>query len=160
MAVTISSDLVFDVMRNADPARKAEAVARLQSHRESVGRSVEFAGMLQGMGQAADGSSIANDAILNSTATPDSRTAYEGFERMVLRNLFESLLPAEESGAYGTGPSAGVWRSMAAEHFAGTYVQAGGLGIADALARDPDKGPAATVQWPYFSLGKIESFSG
>lgn len=83
---------------------------------------------------------------------------YQGFERMVLRNLFESLLPDEQSGAFGGGPSAGVWRSMAADQFAGVYASTGGVGIARMLSRDSEPDVLRRdTQWPYFAMDSIDS---
>ena len=76
----------------------------------------------------------------------------------MLRNLFESLLPKEESGAFGSGPSAGVWRSMAADQLAGLYAGTGGIGIAAELSSEV--GGRDGSQWPYFSTRKIEAFTG
>ncbi|MFN4140575.1 rod-binding protein [Aestuariivirga sp.] len=161
MAVTISSDLVLDVMRNADPARKAEAISRLQSFGGVFSNGRDFAGLLQCMDQPAGVGTSGGSAMHQRAESTNSLAAYAGFERMVLRNLFESLLPAVDSGAYGAGPSAGVWRSMAAEQFATTYAEAGGLGIADALSRERIGTEMAQVeQWPYFKLDAISSFAG
>ena len=83
-------------------------------------------------------------------------TAYRGFEQMVLRNLFESLLPGEESGAFGSGPAAGVWRSMAADQLAGVYTNSGGVGLQAMLGPDRvQHGPRREVSWPYFSMDSI-----
>ncbi len=80
---------------------------------------------------------------------------------MVLRNLFETMLPAEDSGAFGDGPSSGIWRSMAADQLAVAYAKVGGIGIADLISPDGGGQPLkAEEQWPYFSVGTIKSFSG
>ena len=81
---------------------------------------------------------------------------------MVLRNLLEQLLPASESGSFGTGPSAGVWRSIAADQLANVYAQGGGLGISSMLeAHDqPVSKEVVGEQWPYFSATAIRAFTG
>jgi hypothetical protein len=86
--------------------------------------------------------------------------AYVDFERMVLRNLLESLLPTSESGAYGAGPSAGIWRSLAADQLAGLYAGSGGIGIAETLSAGKDRDGSSQGGWPYFATDKIEAFSG
>lgn len=142
MGVSLSSDLVADVLRNADPARLQTATARLKSLNGAVDGPA-FAGVLHGV-----------------EASPEKvEQAHAGFERMVLRNLFEQILPGEDSGAFGTGPSAPVWRSMAADQFAGLAAEDGGLGIARSLAPEGD-GRANLDAWPYFRTGKIEAFTG
>ena len=78
---------------------------------------------------------------------------------MVLRNLFEALLPREETEAFGSGPSAGVWRSMAADQLAGLYAENGGFGIARTLTSPDGKTSMRSErQWPYFSLDAIGNF--
>lgn len=153
MAVSLPSDLVVDVMRNADPARLNTATAKLRAL-ETPQDGAAFASVVGRMGgiEAHAGSPAL------SGAAPD---AYVEFERMVLRNLFESLLPVAESGAFGTGPSAGIWRSLAADQLAGLYAGSGGIGIASAIAAEEKAdGGGAQPQWPYFSMDKIEAFSG
>lgn len=169
MAVTLPSDLIADVMRNADPSRRQAATARLQSLGNQ--EQGEFAGLVD---QVATSASIVREpahpivafsphrAARASDGEADNKAdALRGFERMVLRNLFETLLPSEESGSFGSGPSAGVWRSMAADQFAGVYADAGGIGIAKMLsAGGTPAEPLRAVEWPYFQVGSIRSFAG
>lgn len=165
MAVKLSSDLVADVMRNADPLRQAKAMARLKTLDSP--NAASFAGALHGLGkseQAATGlpggasGTISAQTNLEKTRKGD---AYTGFERVVLKNLFETLLPDEKSGAFGGGPSAGVWRSLAADQLAGVYSASGGVGIASMLNTAEAKDiPRKEAQWPYFSLNSIKTFTG
>lgn len=159
MAVTLPSDLVADVMRAADPARRTAAVARLTS---MSGAAATFETLVD---TATPGAAPVQDAgvIPALSASPgaparadDKTSAYQGFERMVLRNLFETLLPEQDSGAFGGGPSAGIWRSMAADQLAGVYAANGGVGIAGLLASS-GSGPAPQrdTQWPYFSVNAL-----
>lgn len=157
MAVSLSSDLIADVMRNADPARLRTATAALQNLKPGEESPPSFADALDHTGSTlpfAQMSSTSHQLPKSTAGGP-----FVDFERMVLRNLFESLLPREESGAFGTGPSAGVWRSLAADQLAGLYADSGGIGIASTLAeREP--GGSASQQWPYFSTDRIEAFTG
>lgn len=170
MAVTLPSDLIADVMRNADAARRGPALARLQSLSGDGER--DFAAALNGLqppaietAQAASFDGLAGGMLTRSGAAStrgDSKaSAFAGFEHMVLRNLFETLLPDEKSGAFGGGPSAGVWRSLAADQFAGVYTKAGGIGLTHMLAASQSGiPPGRDTQWPYFTLDKIHSFAG
>lgn len=146
MAVSLSSDLVADVMRAADPARLASAQAKLAS---------------TGGDATADFAAVLNPIPARAATAATATDPYQGFERMLLRNMFETLLPQESSGAFGGGPSAGVWRSLAADQLAGVYSDAGGIGIARML-RGPEQEGGGQEQgaWPYFSTGKIEAFTG
>jgi hypothetical protein len=150
MAVTLSTDLIADVLRSADPVRLKTATAKLHDLQPQEENPGTFANLLNGI----DGG---RPAAAYPPAAPRSEDAYAEFERMVLRNLFESLLPQAESGAFGTGPSAGVWRSLAADQLAGVYAGSGGIGIASTLASESG---GMTSQWPYFSTTKIEAFTG
>ncbi|MFM8747610.1 MAG: rod-binding protein [Aestuariivirga sp.] len=165
MAVTLPSDLIVDVLRNADPARQRAALAKLEGLSESP--EPVFAGVLNNTGTvAASLDELAPQSGPLASVSPSQQMgnaalAYQGFERMVLRNMFETLLPNEDSGAFGEGPSSGVWRSLAADQLAGVYANAGGIGIANTLASaQRDEAPVQQAQWPYFSLSKINSFSG
>lgn len=147
MGLSLSTDLIADVMRNTDPARLQTATAKLRALDPSGSQGPVFAGVLNEL----------------STGSQEARTseAQVGFEQMVLRNLFESLLPGAESGAFGSGPSAGVWRSMAADKLAGLYADSGGIGIAGMLsAKNKEEQPPAEGQWPYFTTGQITTYSG
>ena len=167
MAVAIPSDLIVDVMRNADPARVNTATARLQSLKGGESAPQDFASLLGRVGSGQSGSGMAtvsagsgipaNSSLRSDGSVPD---AYVDFERMVLRNLLESLLPDAASGAYGAGPSAGIWRSLAADQLAGLYAGSGGVGIATTLSASDDQVGSSHVGWPYFSTDKIEAFSG
>ena len=168
MSVTLPSDLIADVMRNADPARRRAAVADLTS--AAGGSDRRFAQAIEGMQPAAASSAVSEPGgALRATLTssPGSQGPsgkgdnYQGFERMVLRNLFETLLPGEESGAFGGGPSAGVWRSMAADQLAGVYAKDGGIGIAKMLEGNSQAStPHREAEWPYFSMASIGTMKG
>jgi len=89
--------------------------------------------------------------------------AYRGFESMMLRNMFEELLPAADGGSYGSGLSGRMWRSMVADNFASLYATAGGIGISEMLAANGSsaKAPesdASDRQWPYFRGTTIAPF--
>lgn len=164
MAVSLPSDLVLDVMRNADAVRLSAATNKLRSMGDE-GSSSEFAQVLDGTeGTSWRQNGPASPLSEGLPAGPRHAAAQEHhveFERMVLRNLLESLLPQAGSGTFGSGPAAGVWRTLAADQLAGVYAGSGGVGIAEALSSGTS-GQAADqgTQWPYFSTAKIEAFVG
>ena len=182
MAVTLPSDLIADVMRAADPARMKTAAARLADDDQP---SIVFANVMEGVERtkrvrdrtddliadvlgAADRMKVAAAEKRLSGDTPASVLAqtgqdetYKAFEQMVLRNMFESMMPSAESGIYGEGASAGIWRSLANDQLAGVYADWGGLGIARTLSGSvPESGVSARGQWPYFETTSIRSFTG
>lgn len=182
MAVTLPSDLIFDVMRAADPSRQKSAAAKLGSGDHS---QVAFKGVMDGLLApsrvrdrsddliadvlaAADSTkAVAAEARLAGFAPPpavrqaDAGEPYKAFEQMVLRNMFESMMPSADSGIYGEDSSAGIWRSLANDQLASVYSDWGGLGIAQTLS---NKGNDSAVrpggQWPYFETTAISSFTG
>jgi hypothetical protein len=182
MAVTLPSDLIADVMRFADPARLKTAAAKLSSEDKS---GTAFSGIMEKVGPssrvrdrtddlvaevlgAADEGKLETAAAKLGAHAPDAVAKaspqdepYKAFEQMVLRNMFESMMPGEESGVYGGDSSAGIWRSLANDQLAGVYAEWGGLGIARTLA-EPQS--ASTVKsdghWPYFEVSEIRGFVG
>lgn len=166
MGISVSSDLILDVMRNADPSRVGAATAKLKSI-EASDSNTSFAQVLDGVDGPAHRPPEAFNAITPLQLASPGRTAASSqdanveFERMVLRNLLESLLPDPSSGAFGGGSTAGVWRSMAADQLAGLYASTGGVGIAASLRSPQDVDVARQGDhWPYFSTDEIKAYSG
>ncbi len=182
MAVTLSSDIIADVMRIADPSRFKAAAAKLDG---AASEGTAFAGFVEEaaspgrvrdrgddlvadvLGAADDAKRTMAEAELGgraphvlAAATPGAEP-YRAFEQMVLRNMFETMMPQADSGAYGTDSSAGIWRSLANDQLASVYADWGGLGIAQTLS---DKQAGGQVKsdghWPYFETRQIRSFVG
>lgn len=173
MAVSLPSDLIMDVMRSADPSRVNTVTAKLRDLGGNGHIGGDFTDLLAGIdGTHGEGGSPRAPAdgehgfpaLVAPAGVGTHRLAsnpYVDFERMVLRNLLESLLPDATSGSFGTGPSAGVWRSMAADQLAGLYASSGGIGIAATLAgSDTQAVEGGDAQWPYFRTDAIKAFSG
>lgn len=182
MAIAIPSDLVLDVMRNTESIRVGAAKARLAASGPVSGDTTSiFSGILDSVPSSAVSTDDLIVGVLDA-ASSDKATAAANrlrgfsrkvevasdgvtsspqvaFEQMVLRNMFESMLPAADSGIYGEeNASSGVWRSLAADQLATTYVKAGGLGIAGSLMRADNIGPVGRSQWPYFEQAKLSGF--
>lgn len=189
MAIAIPSDLILDVMRNAPPPRTGAARAEAAAAEAGAAKpSTLFTGILKhlspvarpeddlimGVLSAGGGSKAAlatsrlaggssESGFVSFVPASSARNSPQAaFEQMVLRNMFESMLPAADSGIYGEeGSSSGVWRSLAADQLATTYANAGGLGIASALMKaDANDGIVGRPQWPYFEQSAISSFTG
>lgn len=65
------------------------------------------------------------------------------FEGFVLRSFVESMLPSDNSSFFGTGTAGKIWKSMLAERIGDEMAGAGGIGIADMIARRGPKAAAA-----------------
>lgn len=166
MGVSLPSDLIVDVMRNADPSRLKGAVTKLQSMGGTSDNGISFASVLEAQPERwAGGVESLFSPVSTAAASPASSStgdAYAGFEQMVLRSLLEQLLPDAESGAFGTDTSAAIWRSLAADQLANVYAQAGGIGIGSMLNEQdtPVSAQSAEKQWPYFRTSEIRAFTG
>ena len=182
MAVNLPSDLIVDVMRAADPSRLKTAAVKLGNSEHS---RVAFKGVMDDVTGSskvrdrsddliadvlggADGAKVAAAEAKLAGLTPysvaggtDTDKPYKAFEQMVLRNMFEQMMPPADSGAYGEESSGGIWRSLANDQLASVYSEWGGLGIARTLSDVKEtSGVNANSQWPYFETTAIRSFTG
>lgn len=171
MAVTLSSDLLVGVLDAGQPARVKAAERRLNVAPDSIGfasamqeaRAIPVArDLLQDVMAAADplARSAATEKLSSLSVTDPVPAAYAGLEETLVRNMFEMMLPRETSGAYGEGPGASIWRSMAAGQYASLFVSAGGLGLAEDVANRYAGDSIEEAGWPSYSARTITSFTG
>jgi peptidoglycan hydrolase FlgJ len=187
MSVTIPSDLLVDVMRNADPGSASAAVRRLARRGPDLVAASQFGQMvgklesksLPGKDRIPSSATASEPGELSgieartvSRAEPEfsggkikrndpGSSPYVAFEQMFLRSVLEASMPSADSGLYGDDSSADIWRSMTADQLAGVYARSGGVGIAVGLAsRDNTADVAIEKQWPYFETSQIRSFVG
>lgn len=157
MTISPPTDIILDVARAADPARHRQAVARLDRIAGGAGAE-SFDAMI---GPPGDGEvsrtagprrrEIAAGA--GGATPPEAKKAYRGFEAMVLANFLSAAFPDQPSAIFGTGTAGGIWKSMLVQAMADQMARAGGIGIADQLARaesrsiaKPVSGAAGAVQ--------------
>jgi hypothetical protein len=138
MAIDPPSDIILDVMRAADPARRQMATEKLARAANSQG--VEFATAMDEARPAGDSFScgIPEPAGVFHRGVPKAEPpeAYKKFEAFILQSFIQSMLPKSSEANYGSGTAGEVWRSLAAEEMGKTIAEAGGLGIADRLYAD------------------------
>lgn len=167
MAVSIPSDLIVDVMKAADPSRLKQATLSLSPDGEQGSPDkVGFPSMLA----STQGTACVTIEPVSGVAAPQASdqtdATRQGFEQMVWRNLYETLLPDGQSGVFGGGPSAGIWRSMAADQLATVASQSsslsllGGLGGPSQSATEQVANGSSPSGWPYFSSAQIRGFVG
>ena len=155
MAVTLQSDLVADVLRNADAGRARAAAERLNgvsSAGTSFAATMEFASP-----KTAEASSPvqlrAGDTHATDTDRNAKQEAWAGLEQLVWRQLFEHMLPAQSTSLSTSDPGTAMWRSMFADQLASTCAGMGRSGVAGSLTLLREhSGPSISGQWPYFSL--------
>jgi hypothetical protein len=136
-------DMIVDVARAANPQKRDMAMQRLsQMAAENATAREAFAGALAGAAKARPTQSngpnalapVASAAFRASAPAPGPASkAAEKFEALILQTFVEEILPRAEHGFYGDAASAGVWRSMSAEHISASIATAGGLGLRKVL---------------------------
>ncbi len=146
MAISPPSDLILDVVRAADPAASQAAAARLA--RITPGDGVAFTAAYRQIvapeGDRTPQPPASPPAGALPTGTPSGPPvarspleALQAFEGMALATMIQSAMPDEDNAMFGTGPSAGVWKSMLAEQLGAQMARAGGIGLAEQLATHP-----------------------
>lgn len=137
MSIFPATDIVSDVARAADPQKAKAAFSRLASM--AADKSDAVAG--QAFSVAVAPRTLPTDPLATSfhSASPSPQveklSVTQRFEAFLLQNWLETLLPKEESGSFGAGPGANVWRSMMAEQLGQTLASAGCLGLNKLLDR-------------------------
>ena len=140
-----NSDIVLDVTRAADTAKRRAAVSRLET----------LSGQATGTAQAAPPAAPEWTTDVRVTAANTSRPAkirssdgatggvgkeagpYVQFEAMLLQTMIESMMPEDAEAVYGSGTAGSVWKSMLAEKVAAEIARTGTLGIAKLIAAGP-----------------------
>ncbi len=151
MSIFPGNDLIVDVARAADPAKRDMATRRLAA----LSQGAEFAALVQRPAPAANGPAAhrahGGAAALGPVSSPQGRlvstaatqrvspaaSPIKQFEAFVLQSFIELMLPKESESLFGQGVAGGVWRSMMAEQMATRIAEAGGLGLAKTLASGP-----------------------
>jgi len=135
MAISPPSDIVLDVLNNADPSRLEVAQAQLKA-----GQATAEAQRLASTDASFD-ATLRKDAVseahklkhrLDGVEKKQVPETYRKFEAMVLQNFIKTMLP-ESDEIYGKGSSGEIWRGMMAEQIANEIAREGGIGIADKL---------------------------
>ncbi len=172
MAIAISSDLVMDVVKAANPERAKLAQSNLRHQRATSASELQFteavdhARSKSGIGRfltndivgdvvnAADPSKVRSSVGKLAGATTPKAKAYQQFEASVLRNFVEEMLPKLSETVYGAGTAGNVWRSMQADFMSQELAKSGGIGIASTLAKlDQAKSGTSLNQIPQQTLG-------
>lgn len=69
--------------------------------------------------------------------TPEQiRATAEEFEAVFLAQMVEQMMGETTESAFGGGPGEAAFKSMLNEEYAKVMAKAGGIGLADALARE------------------------
>jgi hypothetical protein len=143
-----NSDIVLDVTRAADPAKRRAAVSRLETLSGQAGVKAEAAAPAADAVPewttdvrvtAADTSHPARFRSSDDAPGGAGNEAgpYVQFEAMLLQTMIESMMPEDAEAVYGSGTAGKVWKSMLAEKVAAEIARTGTLGIAKQIAAGP-----------------------
>ena len=137
MSISPPSDIVLDVARAADPARYREAVARLGTTKPTEPFSDTLTDVA--LREPAPPKPAAREAAATKTTDdPKARKTaetYRAFEAMTLATMLQSAMTSSTSSFFGEGLAGDTWKSLMVEKIAEQMAKAGGVGIADTLAR-------------------------
>lgn len=135
MAISPPSDIVLDVLNNADPSRLEVAQAQLKA-----GQATAEARRLASTDASFD-ATLRKDPVsdssrlkhrLDGVEKKEVPETYRKFEAMVLQNFIKTMLPDSDE-VYGKGASGEIWKGMMAEKIAEEIAKDGGIGIAESL---------------------------
>lgn len=141
MAIKPPSDIVLDVVRAADPARRQAAVEKLTGRPVTDSTRNEFASFVGEVRPSVPTSSGRTMARSGGQDVPD---AYRSFEAFFIQSFVENMLPKGSEANFGSGTAGEVWRSQLAEKIGTEIAAAGGIGIADRLLADEARKAAAS----------------
>ena len=136
MSIQTATDIIFDVVRAANPAVAQRAEAMLET--AAARKSEQAAGTPAFQHQllaSADPSSVS--VLASEDAAPDKTLeTYQRFEAMILQNFIGSMLPKDSEQLYGKGTAGEIWKSMMAEQLGNALAKGGGIGIAARMMGD------------------------
>lgn len=136
MSINPVSDIVLDVARAADPSKLRRAVEKLGSEGESIHLA---ASAFQNWVRNSTGSKEAprlsitqpGDRITSAPLSLDVLAkAYKGLERLILKDVIESILPKEAPALFGSGTTGDIWRFLLVNQLADEMGRTVSLGIA------------------------------
>ncbi|TWF53386.1 rod-binding protein [Neorhizobium alkalisoli] len=139
MAISPPSDLVLDVVRNADPMALQEAQDKLKASKAAfAAHSLADSG--KGFGAAVDMMSSTSassraglDHAEKSKKTAEMPEEYRKFEASILSTFVNNMMPKETEDVYGKGSAGEFWKGMMAEKISDEMSKRGGVGIAEQM---------------------------
>ncbi|QIG49910.1 rod-binding protein [Nordella sp. HKS 07] len=134
MAIKPPSDIVLDVVRAADPARRQAAIEKLTGRPATDSTRHEFASFVGDVRPAAQPAACGQ--TMARPGGQDVPDAYRSFEAFFIQSFVESMLPKGSEANFGSGTAGEVWRSQLAEKMGTEIAESGGIGIADRLLAD------------------------
>jgi peptidoglycan hydrolase FlgJ len=143
MAISPPSDIVLDVLNNAEPSRLEAAQAKLKAGyatAEAQRLSNTDASFDATLGADPSATAFKIKHRLDGVEKEKVPETYRKFEAMVLQNFIKTMLPDSDE-VYGKGASGEIWKGMMAEQIANEIAKDHGIGIAEKLM---DSGPTKT----------------
>ncbi|KZK86548.1 Rod binding protein [Pseudovibrio sp. Ad46] len=153
MAIQPVSDLVLDVINQADPfevraatrSLKAPAVVSkdlpvsepswaLSSFSRFMAEADNASGTVQARGQ--EGVESLKSMANRYSKKLETADLGEKLESAVLQTFVKSMLPKETENVYGGGTAGTMWKGLMAEQLANQLAKTGSLGLAEMLLPD------------------------
>ncbi len=153
MAIQPVSDLVLDVINQADPANVKAATRALKSP-VLVSKDLpvsgpswagtQFSSFMAEVESAAakaklkgqEGVEHASDMANRYSAKLDNADLGEKLEAAILQTFVKSMLPKEMDTVYGGGTAGSMWKGLMAEQLANQLAKTGSVGLAEMLMPD------------------------
>ncbi len=153
MAIQPVSDLVLDVINQADPSKVSAATRALKapavvskdlpvsgpswassSFSRFMAEAENTAGTVRAQGQEDAGqvTSMAN----SYSRDMESADLGEKLEAAVLQSFVKSMLPKDMETVYGGGTAGSMWQGLMAEQLANQLAKSGAVGLAEMLLPD------------------------
>lgn len=127
-----------DALASASKASLAEAQGLAGANRTDAAARL-FTTTLEaatgpGMTAAETGTGEASKRVYRGSRSGEL-TPEKQFESFMLRSFVEEMLPSENSAFFGDGTAGKIWKSMLAERIGEEMAAAGGIGIAEMVAK-------------------------
>jgi len=146
MSIFLSTDIISDVARAADPVKRGIATKRLadiSSAHGGTARGVTFGAIVDDSHRVKTATASSRSRALATgvaerprPAKSQAAVAAEKFEAYILQSWLEVLLPKVEGGSFGSGGAGNIWRSMMAEQLGAQLAKSGAVGIQKILDRN------------------------
>lgn len=157
MGISPPSDLIIDVMRQADPVKAREAAERLAAIGRTATRAAgeDFSAYVKRAIDSTKAGSPLKQQTLGqppfsvsqeapaSVRARERMSASQQLEAFVLSSLIETMMPKDAESVFGSGTAGSFWRSMLAEKLAAELTMAGGVGLSKKLGLNEIDKPKA-----------------
>jgi len=138
MAINPLSDIVLDVTRAADPRSYRTSVEKLQKT-----QNAQSTKMFDAVAHSLTMDSMRPPVTSRDQAAQEN--PHRKFEAFMLQNFIMEMFTSDTASVFGKGAGADFWKGMLVEKMADEMAQDGGIGIANLLDEQADKGKTQPI---------------